>query len=89
MPVVITESFATIMARMKAVKPEVERRQLSLLFDRISSGVMAASRSHVRPEGNLTRADAPGEGRSGSLPPGALRALIVLSSGPGTFGRQM
>jgi cytochrome c peroxidase len=34
MPVVVTESFATIMARMKAAKPEVERRQLTLLQER-------------------------------------------------------
>ena len=31
MPVVITEDFATIMARMKAAKPEVMRRQMDLL----------------------------------------------------------
>jgi cytochrome c peroxidase len=34
MPVVITETFATIMARMKSAKPEIERRHLALLQER-------------------------------------------------------
>jgi len=34
MPVVIDESFTTIMTRMKAAKPEVEKRQADLLRDR-------------------------------------------------------
>ena len=34
MPVVITEDFATIMARMKAAKPEVMKRQMDLLNER-------------------------------------------------------
>jgi cytochrome c peroxidase len=34
MPVVITETFATIMARMKSAKPEIERRHLAVLQER-------------------------------------------------------
>lgn len=45
-PVVITEAFETIMARMKAAKPEVMKRQMDLLgmrydlSNRPASGVM-------------------------------------------------
>jgi len=74
MPVVITEDFATIMARMKAAKPEVMKRQMDLLNVRYDLSNRPASGM------TMSRGKPVQEGVRVKLPPGVTWMSLTAMS---------
>ena len=74
MPVVITEDFATIMARMKAAKPEVMKRQMDLLNVRYDLSNRPASGM------TMSRGKPVQEGVRIKLPPGVTWMSLTAMS---------
>ena len=74
MPVDIKENFATIMARMKAAKPEVMKRQMDLLTARYDLSNRPAQGV------TMTRGKALQEGVRVKLPPGMTWEKLVATS---------